>query len=68
MFGGGQALSVGDVLWINPPGVQGLNFAALYTARFIDVGWGLAAGYLILVNGIAHIGMAARFSGYNPGP
>jgi hypothetical protein len=67
VFGGVQALSVSDVLWINLPGVWGLNFAALYNARFIDVGWGVAAGYLILVNGIAHIGMAARFRGYNPG-
>lgn len=67
VFGGVQALSVADVLWINLPGVWGLNFAALYAARFIDVGWGVAAGYLILINGIAHIGMAARFRGYNPG-
>ncbi|MBS0249971.1 MAG: HXXEE domain-containing protein [Proteobacteria bacterium] len=67
VFGGVQALSVADVLWINLPGVWGLNFAALYAAHFIDVGWGVAAGYLILINGIAHIGMAARFRGYNPG-
>jgi hypothetical protein len=68
VFGGVQALSVADVLWINLPGVWGLNFAALYAAHFIDVGWGVAAGYLILINGIAHIGMAARFRSYNPGP
>lgn len=67
VFGGVQALSVADVLWINLPGVWGLNFAALYAAHFIDVGWGVAAGYLILINGIAHIGMAARFRSYNPG-
>jgi hypothetical protein len=67
VFGGVQALSVADVLWINLPGVWGMNFIALYAARFIDVGWGVAAGYLILINGIAHIGMAARFRGYNPG-
>ncbi|MFT3732246.1 MAG: HXXEE domain-containing protein [Hyphomicrobium sp.] len=67
VFGGVQALSVADVLWINLPGVWGLNFAALYAAHFIDVGWGVAAGYLILLNGIAHIGMAIRFREYNPG-
>lgn len=67
VFGGVQALSVADVLWINLPGVWGLNIAALYAAHFIDVGWGVVAGYLILINGIAHIGMAARFRGYNPG-
>src|SRR3569833_752668 len=53
VFGGVQALSVADVLWINLPGVWGLNFAALYAARFIAVGWGVAAGCLVLVYGIA---------------
>jgi hypothetical protein len=67
VFGGVEALSTGDVLWINLPGVWGLNLLALYAAHFIDVGWGLAASYLMLVNGIAHVGMAARFKGYNPG-
>ncbi len=67
VFGGVEALSVSDVLWINLPGVWGLNLAALYAAHFIDVGWGVVAGYLILINGIAHIAMAARFRGYNPG-
>ncbi len=67
VFGGVKALSVADVLWINLPGVWGLNFAALYAAHFVDIGWGVVAGYLILINGIAHIGMAARFRGYNPG-
>lgn len=67
VFGGVEALSVSDVLWINLPGVWGMNLLALYAAHFIDVGWGLAAGYLMLINGIAHVGMAARFKGYNPG-
>jgi hypothetical protein len=67
VFGGAEALTVGDVLWVNLPGVWGLNLVALYAARFIDGGWGLAAGYLILVNGIAHVGMAVRFRNYNPG-
>jgi hypothetical protein len=67
VFGGVQALSIADVLWINLPGVWGMNFAALYAAHFIDVGWGVAAGYLMLVNGFAHVVMAARFRGYNPG-
>ena len=67
VFGGVEALSVGDVLWINLPGVWGLNLLALYAAHFIDVGWGLAASYLMLINGVAHVGMAARFKGYNPG-
>ena len=67
VFGGIEALRVRDVLWINLPGVWGVNLAALYAASFINPGWGLAASYLMLVNGIAHIGMAARFHNYNPG-
>lgn len=67
VFGGVEALTTADVLVINLPGVWGLNLAALYAARFAGAGWGLAAGYLILVNGISHVGMAARLRGYNPG-
>lgn len=67
VFGGAEALTVGDVLWINLPGVWGLNLLALYAAWLAGPGWGLAAAYLILVNGIAHLGMAARFRSYNPG-
>jgi len=67
VFGGVEALTVGDVLWINLPGVWGVNLAALYAALFAGAGYGLAAPYLILVNGIAHLGMALRFRSYNPG-
>ena len=67
VFGGVEALTVGDVLWINLPGVWGINLAALYAALFAGAGYGLAAPYLILVNGIAHVGMAAKLRAYNPG-
>lgn len=67
VFGGVEALTVADVLWVNLPGVWGLNLLALYAAAAFGTGWGLAAGYLILVNGIAHVGMGARFRCYNPG-
>ena len=67
VFGGVEALTTGDVLMINLPGVWGINLAALYAAHFFGAGWGLAAGYLILVNGLSHVGMAARLRGYNPG-
>lgn len=67
VFGGVEALTVADVLWINLPGVWGLNLLALYAAWLAGPGWGLAAAYLILVNGIAHLGMAVRFRSYNPG-
>ncbi|MBA4789856.1 MAG: HXXEE domain-containing protein, partial [Rhizobiales bacterium] len=67
VFGGVEALTVADVLWVNLPGVWGLNLLALYAAAACGPGWGLSAAYLILVNGIAHVGMAARFRCYNPG-
>lgn len=67
MFGGVNALTVSDVLWINLPGVWGLNLLALYAALWLAPGWGLAALYLMLVNGIAHLGMMVRLRGYNPG-
>lgn len=67
MFGGREALTVGAVLWINLPGVWGLNLAALYAAWLAGPQWGLAAPYLMLVNGISHIAGMARQRGYNPG-
>lgn len=67
VFGGAEVLTVADVLWINLPGVWGLNILSLYAAAAFGPGWGLSAAYLILVNGIAHVGMAAHFRGYNPG-
>ncbi|MEW6255885.1 MAG: HXXEE domain-containing protein [Pseudomonadota bacterium] len=67
VFGGVEALTVADVLWVNLPGVWGLNILSLYAAGAFGVGWGLSAAYLILLNGIAHVGMAAHFRGYNPG-
>ena len=67
VFGGVEALTPGDVLLINLPGVWGINLAALYAVYFIDPGWGLAATYLILINGITHMAMAAHLREYNPG-
>lgn len=67
VFGGVEALTVGDVLWINLPGVWGVNLLSLYAALYAGPGYGLAAPYLILVNGIAHLGMAAKLRCYNPG-
>src|SRR5262245_51651368 len=34
VFGGVEALTVSDVLWINLPGVWGMNLLALYAAHF----------------------------------
>lgn len=64
---GVEALTTAAVLWINLPGVWGLNLAALYLAYFIAPGWSLAAPYLMIVNALIHLGTAARTRGYNPG-
>lgn len=67
LFGGIDALTTQAVLWINLPGVWGIDLAALYAARMVDPGYGLAAPYLMIVNAVAHLGMAARLKAYNPG-
>jgi hypothetical protein len=66
-FNGREALTVADVLRVNIGVVWGLNFVALYLARFVDLGWALVAPYLMLVNAVTHIAGAVRFGGYNPG-
>jgi hypothetical protein len=67
VFGGVEALSTSDVLVINLPGVWGINLAALYAAHFAGAGWGLVAGYMILINGVSHVAMALHLRSYNPG-
>ena len=67
MFGGREALTTGDVIAINVGAAWFGNFAALYAARFVGEGWGLAAPYLMLVNAIFHIGQAVVVRSYNPG-
>jgi hypothetical protein len=65
--GGREGLTTADVLWINIGGVWVVDLAAFYAARFIEPGWGLTAVYLMLVNGLSHLGGAVKFPGYNPG-
>jgi hypothetical protein len=67
VFGGIEALTTDAVLWINLPGVWGVNLLALYLAVFAAPGDALVAPYLMLVNAIAHIGSTVRVRGYNPG-
>ena len=67
VFGGVEALTPGGVLWINLPGVWGVNIVALYLAYFYDAGWALAAPYLMLVNAFAHLVNAMQTQEYNPG-
>src|SRR3712207_4656923 len=64
---GREALTTAAVLWINIPGVWGVNLAILYLARFVNIGLGLIAVYFMLVNAITHIAAAAAMRHYNPG-
>ena len=65
--GGLPALTTAAVVVINVPGVWGIDLVALYLARFVDLGLGLIAVYLTLVNAIAHVGAAIVLRRYNPG-
>jgi hypothetical protein len=65
--GGREGLTARDVLWINLGGVWLVDLAAFTAGRLIEPGWGLTALYLMLVNGVSHIGAALRYFGYNPG-
>lgn len=67
MFGGREALTTGDVLWVNCGAVWGIDLIALYVAWIAGPGWALVAPYLMLVNSVGHIGPALRFRSYNPG-
>jgi hypothetical protein len=64
---GREALTTAAVVWINILGVWGVNLAALYLAWFVEVGLGLVAVYLVLVNALTHIAAAAVLRSYNPG-
>lgn len=67
VFGGVEALTPASILWINLPGVWGVNLASLYAAQFVGTGWGLAGIYLTLVNTVVHIAGAVAKRAYNPG-
>lgn len=64
---GREALTPAATFWINSLGVWAVDLAALYLAAFVDVGLGLVAVYLPLVNSLGHIGPAVAKREYNPG-
>lgn len=65
--GGKEVLSPLAVFIINVPGVWGVIVVATYLAAKVDIGLGLIAVYLAVVNGLVHIGHALLFKRYNPG-
>lgn len=64
---GREALTPVATFWINSLGVWAVDLAALYLAAFMNVGLGLIAVYLPLVNSLGHIGPAVAKREYNPG-
>jgi len=64
---GVEALTTPAVVWINIPGVWGVNLAALYLAWLVEAGLGLIAVYLTLINALAHIIVAVVVRESNPG-
>jgi hypothetical protein len=68
VIGGGlEALTPPAVVFINVVGVWVVNLIALYLARFVDVGLGLIAIYLTLINAVVHILGMGVLRRYNPG-
>jgi hypothetical protein len=68
MIGGGrEVLSRGAVFVINVPGVWGVNLLSILLAFSLDLGFGLIAIYLTLINGLVHLAQAVRLRRYNPG-
>jgi len=55
------------IFWINIIGVWALALCALYLAVYVGLALGLFAIYLLIVNGLSHIGMAVAMRRYNPG-
>ncbi len=64
---GREVLSRGAVFVINVPGVWGVNLLSILLAFSLDLGFGLIAIYLTLINGLVHLAQAVRLRRYNPG-
>lgn len=65
--GGLELLTPTATFWINCLGVWVVDSAALYAAIYLSPSAGLSAAYLSAINGISHVGQAARLRDYNPG-
>lgn len=65
--GGREALSPEAVFWINSLGVWAIDLLSLWMAAVLDLGLGLIAVYLTLVNAVSHIVVGAVKRKYNPG-
>ena len=64
---GREVLSEAAVFVINIPGVWGVNLVSILLACTVNLGFGLIAVYLTLVNAVVHVAQAIRLRRYNPG-
>jgi len=64
---GREVLSPGAVFIVNVPGVWGVNALSIYLAAMVNIGFGLIAVYLVLVNALVHMIEGAALRRYNPG-
>lgn len=64
---GFDVLSPLAVFVTNVPGVWGVIALSLYGAATCNLGWGLVAVYLVLVNAVVHVVHGVIFRRYNPG-
>lgn len=67
MFGGIEALTVRATFWINCLGVWVLDFVLFYPAFLVNLSWGLGVVYMVILNGVSHIGVSVVKRRYNPG-
>lgn len=68
IFGKGQdVLSHFAVFVINVPGVWGVIAVSILLAATFNIGFGLIAAYLLIVNGLFHILHTIICRAYNPG-
>ena len=64
---GAEVLTPAAVFVINIGAVWIVDVAVIYLAWSVDLGLGLIAVYLMLINAIVHVVGAVRSRGYNPG-
>jgi hypothetical protein len=65
--GGAEVLTTRVVFIVNIPGVWGVIAASLWLCAKVNAGFGLIAGYLVLVNAVVHVMPALVMRRYNPG-
>jgi hypothetical protein len=64
---GRDVLTTKAVVWINLPGLWDNKLAVLHLARLGDIGFGLTATYVMLINALIHIA-AATAALFTSGP